>query len=588
LIAQQALTPGTEQAGAAAGLGSQAQSWLFQFPPLSGESLSSVIDRNADANVVSVATYLRHAGLERRLADLDRGDTEVELAFARALQLDVDALVALTLRPFVGHTLVDLPAKGACAWVIGAGSSVLATPVVCLTCCAQARHWYRRVEWRLGYVTHCSVHVVPLLDACPGCGETLEGRASGGTVGRERQWSLADVRGSGDEASAFDRSCCARCGLSWASILGEVSAAPMAASGWARFQNALLAVPNDGQAPSAWAALDCTFGYQFLAGVRFLLSLLRSPRTGARLRTQLAQRLDVPEELLRGGGRRAQPFEGYTLTQRLASLEAVALLLGSGIEGLVDQLGRASITASVVTQVELYVPYWIASPLRSHLDRSRYSFSAQEVAAARRVAAKTALKDADAPLSPDFGAAITKVALARLTGSRDSQALDRALGRRRRRYERQEAISLFTRLLPMVAWVPRSRTQRTVALRTVLLMMAVAVSCERLEVLCATPGVSESVAGAIEQLPLTLRSGFLTTLREQGYTRNLNELLQSRFGEPLRGASTRLAAAKLLARHGSPLVWNSIDALSGSLRYEHTNCQSAVAQTAPASRVGTL
>lgn len=558
-----------------ASLSTQAQAWLFQFPPLVGESLSSVVDRNADANVVSVATYLRHAGLERRGADLDRGDAPVELAFAQGLQLGGEALDTLTLRPWVGQTLIDLPAKGACAWVIGAGSSVSATPVACVACCAQARHWYRRVEWRLGFVTHCSVHLAPLLDACPECGATLEGRASGGTVSRERQWSLADARGSGDEASVFDRSCCARCGLSWGSILRQVCAAPMAASGWARFQNALLALPNDGAAPSAWAGLDCTFGYQFLAGVRFLLSLLRSPRTGAPLRTQLAQRLDVPEELLRGGGRRALPFEGYTLTQRVASLEAVALLLGSGIEGLVDQLGRASITSSVTTQVEMYVPYWIASPMRRHLDRSRYSLSAQEVAAARRVAAKTALKGSDAALAPDFGAAITKVALARLTGSRDSQALDRALGRRRRRYERQEAISLFTRLLPMVARVPRSRTQRTVVLRTVLLMMVVAVRGERLETVCASPEVSESVADAIEHLPLTLRTGFLATLREQGYPRDLGELLRSRFGAPLQGASTRLAAARLLALHGSPQVWNSIDALSGCLRYEPPECQSA-------------
>ena len=66
-----------------------------------------------------------------------------------------------------------------------------------------------------------------------------------------------------------------------------------------------------------------------------------------------------------------------------------------------------------------------------------------------KIAARTALKDSDSPIAPDFGAAITKVALASLTGSRDSQALDRALGRRRRRYGRQELISLFPRLLPM-------------------------------------------------------------------------------------------------------------------------------------------
>lgn len=553
-----------------AGLRNHAQAWLFQFPPLLGESLSSVVDRNAGANVVTVATYLRHAGLERRGADLDRGDSEVELAFARATQLSADVLDALTLRPWIGHALVDLPTKGACAWVVGAGSSVSETPVVCLACCAHARHWYRRVEWRLGFVTRCSVHGAPLLDACPDCGATFDGRASGGTVGHERQWLLADVRGSGNEASVFDRSCCARCGLSWASVLNALAAESTSISeaGWARFQDALLKLTPQEQAPAPWVSLGCTFGYQFLAGVRFLLSLLRSPRTGDRLRQRLAARLDVPEQLLRGGGRRALQFEGYTLSQRMAALEAVAIMLESGIDGLIEMLDSAAITSSVTAQVEAYVPHWLALPIGRDLNRSRYSFSAEEVAAARRVAAQTALKHSDAPLAPDFGAAITKVALARLTGSRDSLALDRALGRRRRRYERQEAISMFTRLLPTVARVPKSRTQRTVALRTVLLMMAVAVLGQRLETLCASPDIARAVNGAIEQLPLTLRAGFLATLREQGYTRDVSTLMQSRFGEPLRGASTRLAAARLLACVGSPHVWNSIDALSGALRYE--------------------
>jgi hypothetical protein len=96
-------------------------------------------------------------------------------------------------------------------------------------------------------------------------------------------------------------------------------------------------------------------------------------------------------------------------------------------------------------------------------------------------------------------------------------------------------------------------------------MLAVAATGERLESICESAPFVETVTAALAALPATLRTASTRMLQEQGYPGGLSTLLCSRFGEPLRGATTRLIAAKLLKAHGSPHVWNSIDALSGVL-----------------------
>ncbi|MGN6529552.1 MAG: TniQ family protein [Burkholderiaceae bacterium] len=546
--------------------GSPSQGWLFQLPPVTGESMASLAERNADANAIPVSGYLSYLGVKRPRVDLDRGDEGVQAALVQALRLESAGLRQSTLTPLVGRTLVDLPLKGAMPWCLTSPRQGPAR-AVCLACCAQAQIWFRRIEWRLSYVTHCPEHGDPLLDACPSCGASLPGSARGGSYRRHVQWHAAGDPGAQITPDLSDASHCFHCGLRWEQWCAEQSASSQSA--WAPYQEALLLEGSrEGARDGApWHRLGCTFAWQFLAGVRVLLAVLRSPKTGERLRQRLAQHTQVLPAALSGGGRRAAQFETYSAAQRRAALEAVAAMLDEGVQGLTSLWAECGITWSVLLQVELYAPYWLAAPVRRDLDRSRYSLSEQEIAGARRATVRQVASDGDADAEGDASAALTKVAMARLTGTRDSAALDREFGRRRRRYARQEAVSFFCRAIAAVPRVPRSRTQRIVVLRTVLLMLVVAVSDQRLEAVCGLPCVEDDVLATIAALPATLRSAANRMLQEEGYCSPgaLTSLLHSRFGEPLKGATTRLVAAKLLKTCGSPHVWNSIDALSGAL-----------------------
>ena len=425
--------------------------------------------------------------------------------------------------------------------------------------------WFRRTEWRLSYVTRCPRHRLPLVDACPDCGAALPATARGGSHRRRLQWQAeGDARELTPDLS--DPSRCAHCGLRWENWYAVQP--DSAGDAWWPYQQALIEAGDlVGENAPPWHRFGCTFAWQFLAGVRVLLAILRSPRTGEQLRNQIALLAGTCPEALTGGGRRAAPFESYSAMQRCAALDAVAAMLSTGMLGLTSVWADCGITWSVLLQIEVYVPFWLAAPVRLELDRSRYSFSEEEIAGARRAAAQAMRLGGAKGEGPDSLRPLTKVAMARLTGTRDSAALDRELGRRRRRYGRQEAVSFFCRAIAAVPRVPRSRTQRLVVLRTVLLMLAVAVSGRRVEDVCSSPTLDDTVRTAIGTLPVTLRVAAERMLHEQGYGNisALSGLLRSRFGEPLKGASTRLVAARLLKTLGSPHIWNSIDALAATL-----------------------
>jgi hypothetical protein len=233
-------------------------------------------------------------------------------------------------------------------------------------------------------------------------------------------------------------------------------------------------------------------------------------------------------------------------------------------------------TSSTLFLTDRYVPNWLHAPVARHLNGTRYSHSAAEIAAARVVAASrrrttnaspsaTAGCEATHAVSRSCVAGVSstsKASVGRLLGSRDSKALDGEFGRLRRRYTREEAERFFATALAAAPQVPVSRTQRQVVLRTLLILLGVAVRGQTVEDVCGWS--SNDLRRMLRDAPRELQRALMASLQasESGHSATL---LASRFGARLRGASTRLSAARLLSLHGAAGTWNSANALAGVL-----------------------
>ena len=132
----------------------------------------------------------------------------------------------------------------------------------------------------------------------------------------------------------------------------------------------------------------------------------------------------------------------------------------------------------------------------------------------------------------------------------------------RRRYTRDEATRFFATALAAAPDVPVARTQRQVVLRTLLILLGVAVRGQTVEEVCAWS--MADVRSMLRAAPGDIQRTLMSTL-QASETGHAATLLASRFGARLRGASTRLTAARLLATHGAPGTWNSANALAGVL-----------------------
>jgi hypothetical protein len=274
----------------------------------------------------------------------------------------------------------------------------------------------------------------------------------------------------------------------------------------------------------------------------------------------------------------------------------MAVLLAGGIDGMLATMEKSKMTSSTLLLTDRYIPNWLQSPIAQTLNGTRYSHSAAEINAARAVVdrrlreaapgrsfgAESTLpiayvpegalarpahrpRAASAPsatASASVGSTISKISVGRLLGSRDSKALDGEFGRLRRRYTREEAERFFAAALAAAPQVPVSRTQRQVVLRTILVLLGVAVRGQTVEQVCGW--TSGDVRSMLRAAPREIQRGLVAALQasESGHAAML---LTSRFGARLRGASTRLCGARLLLNHGTPGTWNSANALAAVL-----------------------
>lgn len=573
------------------------QRWLFRVPPLPGESLSSVVERCAVANAVSRRQFLIHLGLRAESIDLDRLDVSAIETHEMALGYLPGALAGTTLSSHLGQTFTRMTLQGIVEWCAGQGTRSKRVDAVCAACLAAGPELYRRLHWRAAYVCRCDLHDQDLIDQCPSC------RGPVPTLAEMRDLAFRPKGGRGHGADSLVWNC-ARCGHRWRpleSVDGnDFRVALNKTPTWRPYQAAILRahhghrlsqVGTDVDVEPPWFKLGCNFTFQFLAGIRALLALMHSPTAGHRLRTILAARIECDPTQLFAGGVRGQPVEVYPVTNRRLALDAMAALLDGGIDGMLLTMEQARMTSSTLLLTDRYIPNWLQEPIALYLNRTRYSHSAAEILAASSVVARSRSGPVDEllarsrdrastvdarPLSAASTLSLSKAAVGRLLGSRDSKALDGEFGRVKRRYSRREAEQFFERAFDAVPQVPVSRTQRQVVIRTLLILLGVAVRGQTVEEVCGWHAAD--VRYMLRDAPRDLTRTFTATLRasEHGHA---GAVLTSRFGARLRGASTRLCAARLLSQYGAEGTWNSANALAGVLAPAGTSRDAAAHQT---------
>ena len=143
---------------------------LIRPKHIQAESLSSWRQRVAWANCYRLFPI---ADERTRRADPDLGANDEELDFVAQLhQTTLDVVTGMTLRRFEGSMTSPLRTRSHPAWWLSAGYGLHDREhgsMYCPHCLAEDSIPHFRLNWRLGFITDCSVHKVRMLDRCHMC-----------------------------------------------------------------------------------------------------------------------------------------------------------------------------------------------------------------------------------------------------------------------------------------------------------------------------------------------------------------------------------------------------------------------------------
>lgn len=493
-----------------------AQPWLFRVEVQPGESIASFVSRSAAANAVQPSMFLRHLNVMRGRKDFDLAPSVDVLALERALTLDAETFKSGAITSLVGETLLCADSGKRVPWVIPASR-----PCVCLRCLQEPSDPYLRRDWRLSYRTQCFQHGTPLQDSCAQCLRPLVLQTA---IGQRPSFLV--------RCSCSNRSSTA---TPMPPELGE----------WSQFERFL----DDGPNQSPWRAFGCEFTYQFLAGVRALITFVSMPKSALRVRSYLEHQMGIARGSISSGSSGRRAFNLEPIQQRRLSLNAVATLLTDWPHGFLETMQRAKVSASHFAQIEQELPYWLKTVIANGLCAQRYSPNTKEVQAA-----KAAMRRSNE--------VVTRLGISRLLGTRDARVLDEFFTRHRRRHTPEEATAFFLAAIHGLGGVPSARSEREVTRRNILMLLISAMSSASIEELCKLPAQTALVN--FSALPSELAQFGRRTAGEMHSDRAEGEpLFMSRFRTPLVGASIRLAASVLLERHAALGVWRSADSLRG-------------------------
>lgn len=489
------------------------QEWLFGISPFNGESLQSMVIRLGCANGVSSRHFVQNV-LGKYLPasfDLDLLHTEEIHAIAKSCRVPAAIVTQGTLGGFFSDAVIAETLHKEC--LTRACGVVLkdALQAVCLNCLQSDVDPYLRLDWRLSFTTLCCHHEKPLDEICGQCIVKLLNRQTN-RVCRKCQ---ERVRKTSENLSR--------------------------SSAWLEYQCMML---GNGKTTKSLRSFGVVYPVQFVLGIHFLLTVMLRETSGAALREALAVRLGMTS-LQRNKGRAKRIFCDYSLEARFEYLSAVALLLDEWPNNFVTMALASNIKAHHFAAVERYMPYWLKSVVDERLSRSPYKPCAAEVDAALSVKCQTAKH-------------ITKISVGRLIGSRDLKALDTALGRRRRRMSKVDAISFLELSIDGLSTIPKARTQRACAARTLAMMAVSGCTDAGLLQVCSVTGIQ--ALAALASLPKPLRVRLLNA-----FPINPTDALAftSRFGTPISGACTRLTASMLVRTFSAGEYLPSFDAIRG-------------------------
>lgn len=336
--------------------------WPVRPLPCGEELLSSWLVRFARANGQKLHTFSRlTCGTDAIWnRDIDKAVHARTLhALAARAGLPIHAVTAMTLAAYAGSVYEEHNPYGNTNWILPVGVYHRARRnfglLFCPRCLGHDRIPYYRRRWRLACSVACVEHGILLHDRCPACETPIA----------FHRHDFADRA----RVATAPLTACHACGHD------VRTARTVAASGETLSAQRLVNQALEMNWITIQGLPQCR-AVLFFPVVHQLMKLVALDRRGRALATTLGSAPIVPE------GSRIGSIEQLDLAQRQAALCLALRLLDDWPATFVSACRNSQMSGAFLLRDMAVVPYWFASIVADHLDRSSYTPTPAELAAA--------------------------------------------------------------------------------------------------------------------------------------------------------------------------------------------------------------
>lgn len=319
----------------------QRETPLLIRPPLQpGESLSSWRLRTGWAN----GYFMMPVPDERtRRSDADLGVSVKDIEWVAAMHgATQEQVIGATLRSLIGVVVSDLGPRSQPSWWLRSRygkSERTYGPMFCPHCLAGDTAQYFRLQWRLGFVAHCTTHQVLLLDQCPCCGSA--------------PWPSGCGIRSRTHHSFTSLSFCWHCGVDLCS-LDSVNVRPCKSFlDWLTLEVVPLGVVNAEK-------------YEAFQALRAVCQLFLRRRSRAAIKGSKSRWLSLMESLTQNA-EHTQAVEQLKVEDRLVLLNAADEILRGWPSSFEQFAHEAGITLEHFSGAEGLQPEWMTRHIDRHL-----------------------------------------------------------------------------------------------------------------------------------------------------------------------------------------------------------------------------
>lgn len=342
---------------------------LMRPKPFEDELLTSWIVRIAWHNVEKLESMTsKFWGTRSQIwtRDLDRmADPRVYTLLAEKSGVACYRLWEATLAAYEGTLYEKHCYKGATRWIMPTGGRKRDRFLFGLQCCplclqTDEQTYYRR-NWRLACIATCLKHQVVLIDRCDCCGSSIS-------------FHQSDF-GRFDYFDALRMTYCKNCGRDYRNIQTTSISCEQWGELGAEFQTLVEAALRFG-----WVELNARTqvpAILFFEGVRHLARALASNEHCCALRMTLARALGLPYQATRFF--HGQLIERLPIEERLNLFGMIGWLLQEWPDRFIAISKEAKIASSYLQSYRELLPYWLAMPIKWHLDRTWYRPNAAEI-----------------------------------------------------------------------------------------------------------------------------------------------------------------------------------------------------------------